>query len=430
MQKPLFASIALFALSLPALASEHWPAWRGPTGMGLSDEAGLPTTWGGKGDENVRWKVPLFPSDKVRRDQNQSSPIVWGERVIVTASYWPEGVSEKAFPEHHVLCFHRDDGRKLWDVKIAPGPWKLTDLRGGYTAPTPACDGRNVYVAFGSAVVAALDLDGKEVWRKEINPHAFDVAWGASPVVYEDTVIITCDELNKASFLIAFDGKSGAVRWRKDRPDVEWAHSTPLLAKVGGKAQLLLATANGPQGVDPASGEIIWSFRAPQRLGDTVTPVYRDGLLYVDSGRGGGLGGIGVAVDATGKGDVSKTHLRWKAPAMAEGFSSPLVVGDLFYRLHAPGVLDCRKWATGEEVYKSPRLEGIDHAVSPIATADARIYCASAGRSYVLKAGPTFEVLGSSELGDAGRASPAVAAGRLYLRGSRYLFCVGKKGAI
>jgi outer membrane protein assembly factor BamB len=409
-------------------AAEDWPGWRGPTGMGLSDEIGLPVSWGSKGQENILWKAALFPSDRVRRDQNQSSPIVCGDRVLVTVSYWPEGVSEKEFPEHHVLCFDRTDGHPVWDRAVSPGPWKLTDLRGGYTAPTPACDGRRIYVAFGSAVVAALDLDGQLLWRKEIVPHDFDVAWGASPVVFGDTVIITCDEMKqkKASFLLALDGKTGEVRWKKERPDVDWAHSTPLLAKVGGKMQLLSATAEGPEGIDPATGERLWWFRGTQRLGDTLTPVYRDGVLYVDSGRGGGLGPIGIAVDATGQGDVSKTGLKWKVPTPTEGFSSPLLVGDWLYRLTAPGVLTCRKWATGQEVYKE-RLEGIDHAVSPVATADGRIYCASAGKSYVLKAGPEFAVLGSSDLGDPSRASAAVAAGRLYLKGGRYLYCVGAK---
>jgi outer membrane protein assembly factor BamB len=414
--------------AMPAAASENWPSWRGPTGMGLSDEAGLPLTWGGKNQENVRWKSPLFPSDKVRRDQNQSSPIVWGDRVVVTVSYWPEGISEREYPEHHVLCFHTSDGRKLWDAPVAPGPWKLSDLRGGYTAPTPACDGQRVYVAFGSAVVAAFDMDGKPVWRKEVVPFAFDVAWGASPLIHGDTVIVTCDETQqkKGSFIWALDGKTGAERWRKER-NVGWAHSTPLLAKVGSKMQLLTATEYGPQGLDPATGELLWWYRGKERLGDTVTPVYRDGLVYVESGRGGGLGPIGVAIDATGQGDVSNVALKWKIPAPSEAFSSPLVVGDLYYRVRAPGILMCRKWLTGEEVYKSDRLEGIDHAVSPIATADGRIYCASAGRSYVVKVGPTYELLGSGDLGDPSKASPAVAAGRLYLKGGRYLYCVGKK---
>jgi outer membrane protein assembly factor BamB len=419
----------LLLVAVPGVAGENWPGWRGPTGMGMSDETRLPLTWGGTDSANVLWKAPLFPTDRVRRDQNQSSPIVWGDRVFVTVSYWPEGVSEKQYPEHHFLAFRRDDGKKLWDVPVEPGPWKLSDLRGGYTAPTPACDGERVYVAFGSAVVAAFSLDGKKLWRKEIVPHDFDVAWGASPVVYRDTVIITCDEAvqRKASFVVAFDGKTSAERWRRQRPDVDWAHSTPLLAKVGDTMQLLTAAANGPQSLDPATGEPIWWYRGKGRLGDTVTPVFRDGVLYVDSGRGGGLGPIGIAVDATGRGDISKTRPRWQVPTSTEAFSSPLLVGDLLYRVRSPGILTCRKWATGEEVYKSERLDGIDHAVSPVATADGRIYCASAGRSYVVKAGPTYELLGSSDLGDPSKSSPAVAAGRLYLKGGRYLYCIGKK---
>src|SRR5213592_1758010 len=91
-------SACMVALSaLPAVAGENWPGWRGPTGMGISDETGLPLTWGGKEQKHVHWKAALFPSDRVRRDQNQSSPIVWGERVFVTVSYWPEGVSEKEY---------------------------------------------------------------------------------------------------------------------------------------------------------------------------------------------------------------------------------------------------------------------------------------------------------------------------------------------
>src|SRR5207237_2996774 len=129
-----------------------------------------------------------------------------------------------------------------------------------------------------------------------------------------------------------------------------------------------------------------------QRVGDTVTPVLGGGLVYVDSGRGG----PGIAVDPTGAGDVSKTHLKWIIKSVPEGFSSPLIVGPYLYRLHNPGVLSCWKLATGEEVFKE-RLDGVDQAIRPIATADGRIYCASAGKSSVLNAGPTLDVLPPSD---------------------------------
>ena len=404
-------------------AGENWPAWRGPTGDGHSDEKNLPLTWGGKSQENILWKTPLFPSDKVRRDQNQSSPIVWGDRVFVTVSYWPEGTSDKDYPQHHVLCFGAKDGTKRWDTLIPPGPWKLTDLRGGYTCGTPATDGKHVYVNFGSAVVAAVDFQGQIAWRKEITPYKFDVAWAASPVLYQDTVIIVCDQIGKASTIYAFDGKSGELRWEKKRPNIDWAHSTPLLAKVGPKLQLLTATHRGPQGIDPATGEILWFYQDSKQVGDTVTPTVRDGLIYVDSGRGGDGGGI--AVDATGSGDVSKTHLKWKVPNFRPGFSSPILVGDYLYRLQGGDLLSSWKWTTGEEVFKG-RLEGADTAVSPFATADGLIYCASGNKSYVLKAGPKLEILARSDLGDSSRASPAVAAGRIYVKGGRFLWCVGR----
>ncbi len=406
-----------------ACAAENWPGWRGGTGMGQSDEQNLPLTWGGTDQENVLWKAPLFPSEQVKRDQNQSSPIVWGDRVFVTASYWPEGAATKNYPQHHVMCFGTARGDKLWDVTVEPGPWKLSDLRGGYTAPTPACDGTHVYALFGSSVLAAVDFTGKIVWRKQITPFFFDVCIGTSPVVVQDTVIVCCDQQRerKSSKLLAYSGKTGEIVWQKERA-VDWAHSTPTLAKIAGRTQLLAATANGPQGLDPASGAILWEYPLKERVGDTVSPVVMGSMVYVDSGRGS----TGIAVDATGTGDVSKTGLRWRIPGVPEGFSSPVVAGDYLYRLNSPGVVSCWKWADGKAVYKE-RLQGIDPATSPIATSDGRVYCASAGKSYVLKAGPTFAILAQNDLGDPSRAAPAVAAGRIYLKGSKYLFCIGKK---
>ena len=439
MRIPVFTIFCLLASAVFIHAGENWPGWRGPDGNGHSDEKSLPLTWGGMQNDNVLWKVPLFPSGKVKRDQNQSSPIVWRDRVFVTVSYWPEGTSEKDFPEHHLTCFSTKDGARVWDTVIPPGPWKLTDLRGGYTAPTPATDGERVYAVFGSAVIAAVDFTGKIAWRKEIKPHNFDVAWGASPILHftqqnavqegpgvkrEVSVIVVCDHIkgNKSSTIFAFDGKTGDVRWERKRPTTDWAHSTPLLAVVNRKLQLITATHSGPQGLDPDTGEVLWYFNEGKQIGDTVTPTCRDGIVYVDSGRGS----MGVAVDATGKGDVSKTALKWKIPNVGAGFSSPILVGDYIYRLHGSDTLSCWRWQTGEEMFKE-RLEGADSAVSPSAAADGRIYFASANKSFVIRAGAKLEVLATNTLGDGSRASPAVAGGRIYLKGGQYLWCVGRK---
>ena len=235
-------------------------------------------------------------------------------------------------------------------------------------------------------------------------------------------MILVCDHGVNPSTIYAFDAKTGDIRWETKRPKSGWAHSTPVLAKVDGKMQLLTATHNGPQGIDPATGNVIWSYRDSKQIGDTTTPTCRDGQVYVDSGRGG----MGVCIDAKGSGDVSRSRRAGKSPPCPRDFP-PRSWSAHLYRLNNPGVVTCRQWSTGEQVYKSDRLDGVDHAVSPVATADGRLYFASAGKSYVLKAEPKFEVLAVNTLGDPGRASPAVAAGRIYLKGGKFLWCIGAK---
>ena len=247
----VWLGVSLLAV-VGACRAEDWPGWRGPTGQGVSKERDLPIKWGGKDHRNVRWQA-LLPGqrDKAKQDQNQSSPIVSRGHVFVTASYWPAGVDQKEFPEHHVVCFRARDGEQLWDTRIEHGPWsRAEDLRGGYTAPTPASDGERVYVFFGSSVLAALDFAGKQLWRKEITPYKFDVAIGASPVVYKDDVLLQCDQVANSSRLLAFDRQKGELKWEKKRPQVNFSHSTPVLAEVKGQTQLLVAASNALQGVD------------------------------------------------------------------------------------------------------------------------------------------------------------------------------------
>lgn len=408
-------------LFLPGtLRAGDWPGWRGPTGQGISDDRDLPLTWNGKSGDNVLWKIRL-PGQEARhkQDQNQSSPIVVKGKVFITASYWPApALPGKDYPEHHVVCYDAANGTQLWDTKVEPGPWKLTDLRGGYTVATPACDGERVYVVFGSSVIAALDCDGRLAWRKEIVPFDFDVCFGSSPVIYRETVILQCDGVKNTSRLVAYDGKTGAVRWTQKRKG-NFTHSTPVLARVGDRDQLLCAASDTVQGIDPADGNVLWSCAGK---GDTVSPVFGAGVVYCDSGRGG----AGVAVDPTGSGDVTRSHCKWKIAQVLEGFSSPVIAGDLLYRVHNPGIVKCWKLATGELVF-SERLEGVKTSPSPFTTPDGRIWLASAGKTFVVKAGPKADVLAVNDLGDDSPASPAVAAGRIFLRGRQYLYCVGNK---
>jgi outer membrane protein assembly factor BamB len=405
-------------------AGDTWPGWRGPTGQGIADEKSLPLTWGGATSDNIIWKSPLpGVGTKAKFDHNQSSPIVWKDRVFVIMVYWPEGVLQSEFPEHHVACYAAADGKPLWDTKVPPGPWLLKDLRGGYSAPTPCTDGERVYALFGSSELAALDFDGKIIWRKEIAPFAWDVAIGTSPILYRDTVLILADGTKPViSRLIAFDKKSGEIKWERKRPDANFNHSTPLLVEVNGKPQLIIASSGTVQGVDPESGTEIW--RAKNN-GDVPTPAFGGGLVYSESGRGG----PGIAVDPTGAGDVTATHIKWKTAPIPEGYSSATIAGGFVYRVHNPGILKCFRLSDGERVFSERLPAGVHPAASPILTADNRLYFAGSGKSVVLAVGPKFEVLGTSDLNDASPASPAVAHGRLYIKGAKYLYCIGTRNS-
>ena len=401
------AAACVAALALAAnCRAENWPQFRGPTGLGYTTEKNLPLIWNVKSGENIRWKTPLPKSDNA-----YSSPIVWGDRVFVTSAV-------NSPIEHHVLCFQVSDGKLLWDTSVPPGPWQLKDLRGGYGAPTPATDGKSVFVVFGSAVIASLDFDGKSIWRKELEKFAFDVALGSSPVLHGDTVILDCDQTGKTSSFIGLDKATGTIKWEEKRPQANFAHSTPVLANVKGKAQLLVSASGAVQGLDPANGKILWWCAAP---GDASSPAFNGSLVFADSGRGGRA----VCVDPSGAGDVTKSHLKWTFPQIPEGLSSAIIVGDFVLRTHNPETLRCLRLSTGDAVFNE-RLAGVSTWASPFATPDGKVFFASAGKRYVVQAGEKLEVLATNDLGEENRASAAVSAGKIFLRGNKNLYCIGQ----
>jgi len=396
------AALLVPALSLLAVChASDWPQFRGPGGNSFSDEKNLPVKWGK--DEGLAWKAPLPKSASPF-----ASPIVCGDKVFLTYAL------EKPL-EHHVLCFAKADGKQLWDVKVEPGPWKLSDLRGGYNAPTPCADGERVYALFGSAVIAALDLKGQIVWRKELAKYTFDVALGASPFVYQDTVIILCDRNKPDASLLALDKRTGSIKWEEPRPKLAFSHCTPILATVAGKPQLIIGGNGLMVGADPATGKTLWSCECD---GETSSPAFSENFVYVDSGRGGN----GICVDVTAPGKP-----KWTTPTkIPESLCSPLATGGYLYRLMKGPVLKCFKLATGEEIY-AEKLPGASTWASPVATGDGLLYVASGGKSYVVRAGPKFETVAANDLNDPSNASPAVAGGQIFIRGTNFLYCIGKK---
>jgi outer membrane protein assembly factor BamB len=421
---PMFAVLVLVAMQAAAHAGD-WPGWRGPTGMGYTDEKDLPLTWNAKTGENVVWKTMLHGGAKENPDFTSpgwSCPIVWKGRVFITTAIWTDKTlsnkdRREVINEHHVLCFDAKDGSQLWDTIVPAGKIVVENIYHGYAVPTPCTDGKHVYALFSSGVLAALDFEGKTAWREEL-PHLKKIDNGicSSPVLYEDTVIVPgIQDMG----LRALDKKTGKVKWEQKTKQRN-TMSTPLLIRINGKVQLI-HYAGGIQSLDPANGDLLWSCRAPT---SQSSPVFGGGLLYADAGRGGQKG---VAVDPTGKGDVSKTHVKWETRVEGMAANSAIIVDGRVYRGSGQDFIRCWSLGDGELVHevKAPRLTP---SASPIATPEGRIYFAGGARSYVIQAGPKFEIIATNDLNDGENyTTPAVSEGRLYIKGKSYLWCIGKK---
>jgi outer membrane protein assembly factor BamB len=405
----------LLLLPVAAARAENWPGWRGPTGVGLSEEKGLPLTWDGKTGKNILWKKDLG-------GVGNSSPIVWGDKVFVTTSAKQSRADEakKLVPEHHVLCYRTTDGKQLWRTAVPQG--KFPEGYEIYAVPTPVTDGKHVYAWFGSGVIAAVDMDGKLLWRKErTGPFKLNPGICSSPILYEDTVVLLFDQGGGKGTLQGLDKKTGEVKWEQKRTKSSYNNSTPILIKVKDRTQLVTIASRAVQGLDPADGKPLWSCAG---VGFGASPAYGGGLLYVDSG----TNGPGQVIDPSGTGDVTKTHVKWKHDKVAGEYSSPIISGDFVYRTRKPGILVCWKLCTGEEVY-TKRLEGLSILSSPVATpSDGRIYFVSTQKSFVIRSGPKPEVLSTNSLdGDRTGASPAFSGGRIFIRDRKNLYCIGEK---
>jgi outer membrane protein assembly factor BamB len=413
----MIAGILCLGHTAPAQAG-NWPCWRGPTGSGYTDEKDLPLKWDGKSGEGVVWKAAL------KNSTGHSCPIVWGDRVFITTADKLTRQQEEAkqIPDHYFACYQANDGKLLWQTRIPHGPFP--EGYNIYAVPTPVTDGKAVYCWFGSSVIAAVDFEGKLLWRHErpcdfaTKKNAFNPGICTSTVLYGDTVVLLCDQGRGDGFLQGLDKKTGQVKWEQKRPKCSYCNATPLLMDVKGKPQLIVLASQALQGLDPANGELIWSCAM---RGFGASPVAASGLVLADKGDDAAL-----LVDPTGEGDVTKTHVKWQAKKPGGDYCSAAISGGYVYQAGRPAVVICRRLSDGQEVY-TERLDKLSFLASPIATSDGRVYFLSTGKSYVLKAGPKFEVIGGGDLRGWGNgSSPAVSNGRIFVRDFEFLWCLGK----
>ena len=424
MTKPVALSALALAwlLGAPAHAGD-WPQWRGPAGIGVSQETGLPTRW--SREEGIAWSRELA-------GVSSSTPIVWGERIFTVSQLGEapvqvrgevEGAGEDREIRFAIEAFHRDGGRFLWRRDLpAEGPLQPVHQKHNLASPSPVTDGERLYAWFATGQLLALDLDGNIVWQRhlgeEISP--FDIRWahGSSPVLYRDGLFLLCDH-DAAAYLLAVDKRTGKTLWKVDRGQERRSYSTPLVVPGEARDELIVNSDQRIDAYDPATGELLWSADRYQKV-PVGSPVHADGVLYTNRGYRSGPY-VAVRTGASTADAASRTV--WRVDTGAPYVSSLLLYRGMLYMANENGVLRGVDPATGETVWEE-RASGYFSA-SPLG-ADGKVYFLNEdGEAWVIRAGRAFEVLAHNSLGERVLASPAVSHGRLYVRSDRRLFAIG-----
>lgn len=445
------AAIAAIAiLSSPPIGSAGaatWPGFRGPSASGVADGQRLPETWNGITGEHIRWRIAV-------PGLAHSSPIVWGDRLFVTSAissrtdvtfkpglYGDGTASEDRTSQRWVvMALDRRTGRTLWQRTAYEGvPREKRHIKATYANATPATDGRHVVAFFGSQGLYAFDMKGRLLWKKDLgvlNTGAYDLPeyeWGtaSSPIIYRNLVIVQCDTQGE-SFVLAADVDTGRTVWKTVRKELpSWGTPTVVAPTRGGAAELVTNASNFIRGYNPDTGEELWRLGGSSKI-TAPTPIFADGLVIVASGRAperpifairpGGRGDITPAAPA------SNDRVAWSKTGRGSYMPTPLIYNKALYVLTNQGLLDAYDLQSGAEIFRQrvPH-QGSGFSASPVA-ADGRIFLSSEdGDLFVIRSGPEFAVIATNPMGEPLMATPALAGGRMYVRGERHLFAIGRK---
>ena len=390
--------------SSQAADANDWPWWRGAERDNHAVGAQPPTTW--SDTENIVWKVEV-------PGRGHASPVVCGKQVFVATA-------DEASQEQQLLCYDRATGKLRWKNRLHQGNWPAIHQKNSHASATPACDGQAVYTAFARADavwVSAIDLSGRTLWQTEAGPFQAPHGYGSSPLIYQSFVIVQSDNKN-GGFLAALQRETGEIVWRVRRARND-SYGSPVVARVAGRDQLLTSGQDVVVSYDPASGNELWRCAGPSET--TANTMAFAGDIVIASG--GYPEQNVLAIRANGSGNVSQTHVVWNANFKMY-VPSPLVIEDRLLATGDNGVAVCYSLADGEVLWKE--RVGAGFSASPVLIDDLVFAPDEKGVTHVFRAtAKQREKIAENDLNDGGMASPVIVDGRVYLRTTRFLYCIG-----
>ncbi|MFN7735700.1 MAG: PQQ-binding-like beta-propeller repeat protein [Pirellula sp.] len=424
-----------------AHAQENWSRFRGDRADGVAlDDAKLPEIWGT--NQNVVWAADV-------PGLGWSCPIVWGSRVFVTSVtsdeentkpskglYLGEGTREPGKGLHHwwTICIDLNTGRELWRRETHTGhPTVPRHPKSSYAAETAATDGERVYVLFGDVGLYCYDFDGELQWAHPIEPKKTFYSYGAasSPVVHDGKVFVVYDNL-EASWIAAFDAKSGTVLWKQDRQETKsWA--TPFVWQNEQRTEVVVP-GQGRNRSYSLTGELLWEFDGKMSSLVIPSPFAAHGMCYVSSGYIGDGHRPTFAIRPGAKGDISpgtddeytdNPYIAWYQDKGSPYNTTQLVYGDYLYTVYDLGFITCHDAKTGEEVYGKQRFSPKGTFTASPWAYNGFVFCLSEeGLTYVISAGPEFRIVRTNSLDEMSLATPAIAQGKLLIRTASKLYCI------
>jgi outer membrane protein assembly factor BamB len=415
-----FVLILVTCIAAP-LHAENWPAWRGPSGNGISREANLPSRW--SKTENVTWKLDL-------PEWSGSTAIIWGEHIFLNVA---QGT------DLHLWAVDRTKGQPIWKRHLSGGNHQ--ERKQNMSSPSPVTDGRHVWVMTGTGILKSFDFGGKEIWTRDIQKDygRFGLNWGyaSSPLLYEDALFVQVlhgMKTDDPSYLLRIDKASGKTLWRVERPtkairESPDSYTTPALLRYGNTAEIVVTGGDVVTGHDPATGKELWRAGG---LNPTNNPSYRivaspfvfGEMIYAPT-RERPL----LALRAGGRGDITTSH-RVFAFDSGPDVPTPVTDGQYLYVVRDNGVMFCLDAKTGKAIYGPERLRPGTYSGSPV-LADNKIYVTNEdGVTMVVRAGPKFEILAQNDFGEYTLSSPAISEGQLFIRTDKALYAIGRRSTI
>lgn len=410
-------------------AAENWPQWRGPNAQGISTEKQLPTEWAP--DRNIAWKTPL--------PHGYSSPIVWGDRIFLTSAIEGETV-EGVVPESvrikmphpdsvagdkkhalKVLALETKTGKILWEQTAYEGPvFDARHRRSTFAGPTATTDGTMVYAYFGPEGLYAYDFNGKLAWKVVEKFHTLGLGTGTSPVLFRNTVIIQRDQDDKTSVVVAYDKTTGKEVWKASRP-VQISWSTPVLLEASGRTELVTNGSEHVIAYDAATGKELWRTTGV-RSNAIHTPLIGKGLVIVTAGF------PAKRIIAIRPGDQPEDkRVAWEYNKGTGYVLSNILYGDHVYLSTDNGIVTALNAETGAIVYEGGRPPKPTHFMGSAVAYNGMVAMTSEdGETFLLKAGPKHEIVRTNSVDEPVYSSAALANGRIYIRGEKHLFAIGK----